>query len=448
MTTSLDKSRIKVLLLEGIHDRAVENLARHGYTTVKRHKKALAGDELAQALSDVHFVGIRSRTRLTADVIASARKLVSIGAFCIGTNQIDLEAAMMRGIPVFNAPFSNTRSVAELVLAEIILLLRGIPAKNALLHRGVWAKSADDAREVRGKTLGIVGYGNIGTQLSVMAEALGMDVCFHDVVTKLPLGNARPMPTLDALLSAADVVTLHVPDTPVTQGMIGRAQFERMKPGASFINASRGTVVDLEAAAAALESRRLAGAAFDVFPEEPEGNDQEFVSPLRRFESVILTPHIAGSTLEAQANIGTEVSEKLVRYSDNGSTLSAVNFPEVSLPEHPGSHRLLHIHHNVPGVLSRINSVFSRSRINISGEYLMTNAKIGYVVIDVEANERSSRAALKSLHEVEDTIRARALFRASRRLGARRPRSALGARPGSPRRPPSLPRGLVFTRPP
>jgi D-3-phosphoglycerate dehydrogenase len=408
VTTSLDKSRINVVLLEGVHDRAVENFARHGYKTVKRYKKALAGDELKDAIADAHFVGIRSRTRLTREVIAAAPKLMTIGAFCIGTNQIDLDAAMMRGIPVFNAPFSNTRSVAELVLAEITFLLRGIPAKNSLLHRGVWAKSADDAREVRGKMLGIVGYGNIGTQLSVMAEALGMDVCFYDIVTKLPLGNARMMPTLDDVLAAADVVTFHVPETPLTRGMMGREQFARMKPGAMLINASRGTVVDLDAAADALERQHLGGAAFDVFPAEPEGNDQEFLSPLRRFENVILTPHIAGSTIEAQANIGTEVSEKLVRYSDNGSTLSAVNFPEVSLPEHPGSHRLLHIHHNVPGVLSRINSVFSKNKINISGEYLMTNAKIGYVVIDVEAE--SSRLALKALNAIEATIRTRVLF--------------------------------------
>jgi D-3-phosphoglycerate dehydrogenase len=399
---------MKVLLLEGVHDRAVENFTRHGYTKIERHKKALAGDDLRAAVADVHFVGIRSRTRITADTIAKAPRLMAIGAFCIGTNQIDLDTAMMRGIPVFNAPFSNTRSVAELVLAEITFLLRGIPAKNALLHRGIWLKSAEDAREVRGKTLGIVGYGNIGTQLSVMAEALGMDVCFYDVVTKLPLGNARMMPTLDELLAVSDVVTFHVPETPVTRGMMGGEQFARMKPGANFINASRGTVVDIDAAADALESGRLAGAAFDVYPMEPEGNEQEFASRLRKFENVILTPHIAGSTIEAQANIGTEVSEKLVRYSDNGSTLSAVNFPEVSLPEHPGGHRLLHIHHNVPGVLSRINDVFADNGINISGEYLMTNAKIGYVVIDVEAD--SSRIALKKLAAIEGTIRTRVLF--------------------------------------
>jgi D-3-phosphoglycerate dehydrogenase len=408
VSTSLEKTRMKVLLLEGIHERAVENFARHGYTTLERHAKALAGDDLSAALRDVHFVGLRSRTRLTAEALAGARKLMAVGAFCIGTNQIDLDAAMMRGIPVFNAPFSNTRSVAELVLAEIILLLRGIPAKNALLHRGVWAKSADDAREVRGKTLGIVGYGNIGSQLSVMAEALGMNVAFYDVVTKLPLGNARLMPTLDELLAAADVVTLHVPETPLTQGMMGARQFARLKPGAVFINASRGTVVDIDAAAAALEDGRLGGAAFDVYPVEPEGNEQEFLSPLRRFENVLLTPHIAGSTVEAQANIGTEVSEKLVRYSDNGSTLSAVNFPEVALPAYPGSHRLLHVHHNVPGVLSRINSVFSQKGVNISAQYLMTNARIGYVVLDVEAE--SSRIALESLQAIEGTIRARVLF--------------------------------------
>jgi D-3-phosphoglycerate dehydrogenase len=408
VSTSLEKKRMKVLLLEGIHDRAVENFERHGYATIERHKKALAGDELAAALADVHFVGIRSRTRLTAEAMAGARKLMAVGAFCIGTNQVDLDAAMMRGIPVFNAPFSNTRSVAELVLAEIILLLRGIPAKNALLHRGVWSKSADDAREVRGKTLGIVGYGNIGSQLSVMAEALGMNVCFYDVITKLPLGNATMMPTLEELLAASDVVTLHVPETPLTQGMMAAAQFAQMRPGAMFINASRGTVVDIEAAADALESGQVGGAAFDVYPAEPQSNDEEFASALRRFENVLLTPHIAGSTVEAQANIGTEVSEKLVRYSDNGSTITAVNFPEVALPTFPGSHRLLHIHRNVPGVLSSINRVFSEKGINISAEYLMTNPRIGYVVLDVEAE--SSRIALESLLAIEGTIRARVLF--------------------------------------
>ena len=405
---SLAKDKIRVLLLEGVNDSAVQLIEAAGYSNMTRLSKALEGDALKEAIKGVHLLGIRSRTQITTDVLEAADRLIAIGCFSVGTNQVDVDAARRSGIPVFNAPFSNTRSVAELVLAEITFLLRGIPAKNALLHRGQWAKSAEDAREVRGKTLGIVGYGNIGTQLSVMAEALGMDVCFFDIVTKLPLGNARMMPTLDDLLAASDVVTFHVPETPVTQGMMGREQFARMKPGANFINASRGTVVDIDAAADALESGRLAGAAFDVYPEEPAGNDQEFVSRLRQFENVILTPHIAGSTIEAQANIGIEVSEKLVRYSDNGSTLSAVNFPEVSLPDHPGGHRLLHIHHNVPGVLSRINAVFADNGINISGEYLMTNAKIGYVVIDVEAD--SSRIALKKLAAIEGTIRTRVLF--------------------------------------
>jgi D-3-phosphoglycerate dehydrogenase len=408
LKTSLEKTRMKVLLLENVHERAVQSFARNGYTTVERRAKALAGDELAAAIADVHFIGIRSGTRLTAETIAGARKLTAVGAFCIGTNQVDLEAAMMRGIPVFNAPFSNTRSVAELVLAEIIFLLRGIPAKNALLHGGIWRKATDDAREVRGRTLGIVGYGNIGSQLSVMAEALGMEVRYHDVVNKLPLGNAQRAASLDDLLATSDVITVHVPDTPPTRGMIGVDEFERMRPGTAFVNASRGTVVDIDAACQALESGRLVGAAFDVFPDEPQANDEAFLSPLRRFDNVILTPHIAGSTVEAQANIGTEVADKLVRYSDNGSTLSAVNFPEVSLPAHPGNHRLLHIHHNVPGVLSRINEVFSRNGININGQYLMTSASIGYVVMDV--NQESSLAGLKALAAIEGTIRTRVLF--------------------------------------
>ncbi len=408
MTTSFDKTRMKVLLLEGVHERAGESVRRHGYTSIERHDKALAGDELKAALSTVHFLGIRSRTRVSAEAIACARRLIAVGAFCIGTNQIDLEAAMMRGIPVFNAPFSNTRSVAELILAEIVFLLRGIAAKNALLHQGLWRKATDEAREVRGRALGIVGYGNIGSQLSVMAEALGMDVRFYDIVNKLPLGNAQPVASLDELLETSDVITVHVPDTPHTRGMIGREQFERMRTGTTFINASRGTVVDIDAACSALDSGRLRGAAFDVFPAEPQGNEEEFLSPLRRFENVILTPHIAGSTVEAQANIGTEVAEKLVRYSDNGSTLSAVNFPEVSLPAHPGNHRLLHVHHNVPGVLSQINAVFSKHGININGQYLMTSAKIGYVVMDVD--KESSRVGLAALAAIEGTIRTRVLF--------------------------------------
>jgi len=406
--TSLDKQRIRVVLLEGVHSRAVETFARSGYHQIDVRPKALDGDALREALADAHFVGIRSGTRLTADAIQAAPKLVAIGAFCIGTNHVDLGAAMMRGIPVFNAPFSNTRSVAELVLAEIVFLMRGMPAKNALAHRGVWAKSAEHAHEVRGKTLGIVGYGNIGSQVSVMAEALGMHVCYYDAVARLPLGNARAMVSLDEVLETADVVTLHVPETERTRGMIGRSELGRMRDGGLLINASRGHVVDIDAVCGVLESGRLAGAAFDVFPEEPAGAGEEFISPLRRFDNVILTPHVAGSTVEAQANIGVEVAEKLVRYSDNGSTVSAVNFPEVALPPHPGCHRILHIHRNVPGMMSRINEVFSGEGVNISGQYLMTNAKIGYVVSDVD--QQSSAAALSLLATIEGTIRTRVLF--------------------------------------
>lgn len=406
--TSLDKSKIKFLLLEGIHPHAQEVLRGAGYSQIELLPKALEGDELKHKLADAHFVGIRSRTQLTAEVLAHAPRLVAIGAFCIGTNQIDLKAASQQGIAVFNAPYSNTRSVAELVLAEAILLLRGIPARNAAAHRGGWLKSADDSHEIRGKTLGIVGYGNIGTQLSVLAEGLGMRVIFHDVVTKLPLGNAQQVRSLQELLRAADVVSLHVPQLPSTQWMIGAAEIAALKPGAVFINASRGTVVEIEPLAAALKAGKLAGAAIDVFPAEPKSNKDEFVSPLRGLDHVILTPHIGGSTLEAQANIGLEVAEKLAKYSDNGSTITSVNFPEVALPAHPGKHRILHVHRNVPGVLSAINRVFSDNHINIAAQHLQTNADIGYVVIDLDAE--SSDVALQHLADVPGTIRCRVLF--------------------------------------
>ena len=383
--TSLDKSKIKFLLLEGIHPHAEEVLRGAGYSNIELLPKALEGDELRRKLADAHFVGIRSRTQLTAEVLAHAPRLVAIGAFCIGTNQIDLKAASEHGIAVFNAPYSNTRSVAELVLAEAVLLLRGIPARNAAAHRGGWLKSADNAHEMRGKTLGIVGYGSIGTQLSVLAEALGMHVIFFDVVNKLPLGNARQVHSLQELLREADVVSLHVPQLPSTQWMIGAAEIAALKPGGILINAARGTVVEIEPLAAALKAGKLAGAAIDVFPTEPKSNKDEFVSPLRGLDNVILTPHIGGSTMEAQANIGLEVAEKLVKYSDNGTSTSSVNFPEVALPAHPGKHRLLHIHRNVPGVLSEINRIFSDNAINVSAQYLQTNEKIGYVVIDIDA---------------------------------------------------------------
>ena len=408
--TSLDKSKIRFLLLEGIHPSAVDVLRQAGYTHVECVSGALPEDELLQKISDVHFVGIRSRTQLTAEVLAQAHKLVAVGCFCIGTNQVDLDAARERGIAVFNAPYSNTRSVAELVLAEAILLLRGIPEKNAVAHRGGWLKSADNAYEIRGKTLGIVGYGAIGSQLSVLAEALGMQVVFHDIETKLSLGNARAAASLDELLARSDVVTLHVPETPSTKNMFGAAQIAMMRRGAHLINASRGTVVDIDALAAALESGHVGGAAVDVFPVEPKGNAEAFVSPLTRFDNVILTPHVGGSTLEAQDNIGVEVAAKLVRYSDNGSTLSAVNFPEVTLPEHEDSLRLLHIHRNVPGVLSRINEIFSRHALNIDGQFLRTDPNVGYVVIDVAADEAQGAALREELAAIPGTLRTRVLY--------------------------------------
>ena len=405
---SLDKNKLKFLLLEGIHPSAIALLRDAGYAQIESLPGALEGDELKAKIADAHFVGIRSRTQLSADVLAHASKLAAVGCFCIGTNQVDLNAARERGIAVFNAPFSNTRSVAELVLAEAILLLRGIPEKSAAAHRGGWLKSADNAFEIRGKTLGIVGYGSIGTQLSVLAEGLGMQVVFFDVVTKLPLGNARQVGKLHDLLALSDVVSLHVPETQATQWMIGQAEIAAMKPGSVLINASRGTVVEIEPLAQALRSKKLLGAAIDVFPVEPKSNKDMFESPLRGLDNVILTPHVGGSTMEAQANIGVEVAEKLVKYSDNGTSTSSVNFPEVALPAHPGKHRLLHIHRNVPGVLAEINRVFAASQINIASQFLQTNEAIGYVVIDIDAAH--SDLALAKLAEVPGTIRSRVLF--------------------------------------
>jgi D-3-phosphoglycerate dehydrogenase len=409
--TSLDKSKIKILLLEGIHSSAAEKFHADGYTNIEYHHKALRSEELVLAAADAYFVGIRSATQLDRAFFENAPRLTGVGCFCIGTNQVDLAAAEERGIPVFNAPFSNTRSVAELVLAEIILLLRGIPRRNAAAHRGGWLKTATGSHEVRGKTLGIVGYGHIGTQVGVLAESLGMQVIFHDIETRLALGNARQAQSLDSLLEAADVVTLHVPETAATFHMIGAGELERMKPGAGLINASRGTVVEIEALACALRSERLCGAAIDVFPAEPKSTTQEFLSPLRGMDNVLLTPHIGGSTEEAQENIGIEVANKLIRYSNNGSSLGAVNFPEVSLPEYPGKHRVLHIHRNQPGVLSAINAVFSEDAINIAGEYLQTDAKVGYVVIDVETDERAETVSIRrKLELVPGTIRTRILY--------------------------------------
>ncbi len=411
METSLSKNKMKIVLLEGIHSSAVEGFKNDGYTDIDFHQKSLPESELVEAVRDAYIVGIRSATQLTKNVFDAANRLIAVGCFCIGTNQVDLEAAQDKGVAVFNAPFSNTRSVAELVIAELIFLLRGIPMRNAAAHRGEWRKTASGSREARGKTLGIIGYGHIGTQVGVLAESMGMQVVFYDIEMKLALGNSRQMPTLESLLEMADIVTLHVPATPQTQNIINAAALARMKKGAGLINASRGSVVDIGALVEALDSGHIGGAALDVFPKEPKGNQEEFRSPLRGRDNVILTPHVGGSTQEAQRDIGIEVSSKLIKYSNNGSTLGAVNFPEVSLPEHPNKHRLLHVHCNRPGVMSQINAIFSEERINIAGQYLQTNAKIGYVVIDIEAPERAVSLQLKKrLDTVEGTIRTRILY--------------------------------------
>ena len=406
--TSFDKNRIRILLLEGVHPCAAEALALDGYENVTRLDHALQGEDLIAALEDVHMLGIRSRTQLTSEVLAAAPRLMAVGCFCIGTNQVDLGAATIRGIPVFNAPYSNTRSVAELVLAEAILLLRGVPQKSMQMHEGVWQKSANAAFEVRGKTLGVVGYGNIGSQLGVLAEGLGMNVVFYDVVRKLNLGNARQIDDLGELLGTADVVSLHVPSTPGTVNLMNADALGKMKETAVLINASRGNVVDIPTLAERIRTGRLLGAAIDVFPEEPKSNNEAFVSELKGLPNVILTPHIGGSTLEAQENIGREVAEKPIRYSDNGSTRSAVNFPEVALPEHPGQHRLLHIHRNAPGILSAINQALSAANVNVAGQYLQTMGEIGSVVIDIEADY--SQDVRAKLTAVEGTIRTRVLY--------------------------------------
>lgn len=398
----------RIVLFENIHPSAREVFAAAGYTDIVSHASALPADQLQQALRGAHIVGIRSRTHLDAALLSELPDLRVAGCFCIGTNQVDLDAAMMRGVPVFNAPFSNTRSVAELVLAEIIMLMRGIPEKNAVQHRGGWVKSAAHSFEVRGKTLGIIGYGHIGTQIGVLAEHLGMSVVFYDIEAKLPLGNARQLDSLDELLAAADAVSLHVPETPATKNMIGAAQLAQMKPGSHLINASRGTVVDIDALADALRRKHLHGAAIDVFPVEPKGNDSKFESPLTEFDNVLLTPHIGGSTSEAQVNIGKEVSAKLLRYSNNGSTVSAVNFPEVALPEHTGRSRLLHIHRNVPGVMAAVNERLSSAGINVAGQYLSTNETVGYVVIDIDGHADASLT--EQLNGVPGTIRSRLLY--------------------------------------
>ena len=409
---TISKDKIRVLLLEGINESAVDLIRGAGYTNVTRLTKALDGKELLEAVENANILGIRSRTQLTEEVFGAARVMLCAGCFSVGTNQVDLDAARKRGVPVFNAPFSNTRSVAELVIGEIVMLLRRILPRSSAAHVGGWDKSADNSLEVRGKTLGIVGYGNIGSQLSNLAESMGMRVIFHDLSDKLRHGNTAPVESLDELLRQSDVVTMHVPETPATHGMIGEAQIRAMKPGAYFINNSRGTVVDLDALAGALKDGHLRGAAVDVFPVEPASNKEKFVSPLQGLDNVILTPHIGGSTEEAQERIGAEVAKKLIEYSDIGSTVGAVNFPQVQLPPSPAGTRFIHVHRNVPGMMNRLNNVFSSRGLNIAAQYLQTYMDIGYVVVESDGAEARELAAevLDEMKALDGTLKARLLY--------------------------------------
>jgi D-3-phosphoglycerate dehydrogenase / 2-oxoglutarate reductase len=405
--TSFPKSEIKVLLLEGIHPVARDAFAAEGFA-VEVLSTALGEAELSERLRDVHVVGIRSKTQITPASLVEAKRLLAIGAFCIGTNQISLRDAGRRGIPVFNAPFSNTRSVAELIIAEVVMLARHVGDRSREVHDGVWRKVAVGSHEVRGRTLGIIGYGHIGSQLGVLAEAFGMRVLFFDVTSKLPMGNNRSLPRLEELLAVSDFVTLHVPETPQTMNMIGAAELAAMKPGACLLNASRGTVVDIDALAAAIRSGHIGGAAVDVFPEEPERNGDGFVSPLRNLRNVLLTPHIGGSTEEAQEAIGHEVSTSLLRFVNAGTTAGAVNFPQVELPLSPGAHRILNCHRNVPGVLRDINKIVSDHNANIRAQVLATNADIGYLVMDLD--DDLSNDVRKGMAALDNNIRTRILF--------------------------------------
>jgi D-3-phosphoglycerate dehydrogenase / 2-oxoglutarate reductase len=405
---SLEKDRIKILLLEGIHESAVNTFRNAGYHNIEYCKTAPDEQELEEKIRDVHIIGIRSRTHLTENILSRAKKLFSIGCFSIGTNQVNADAAKMMGIPVFNAPFSNTRSVAELVIAESIMLIREVPSKNMSTHQGRWVKSASHSFEVRGKNIGIVGYGHIGSQVSILAEAFGMNVYYYDIEKKLSLGKAIACSSLDELLRISDILTLHVPETELTRNMISRPQLAMMKKGSLLINASRGTIMDCDAVAEALRNDHLFGAAVDVFPEEPASNSDPFRSVLQEFDNVILTPHIGGSTQEAQENIGYEVTEKLIRYSDNGSTIGAVNFPQIALQSNGNMQRFLHIHRNMPGILKDINFVFTDKEINIAAEYLQTDGQIGYVIIDTESHLRPD--IINELRKIPHTIRARMLY--------------------------------------
>ena len=410
---SLSKNKIRFLLLEGIHDSAVHLLKTCGYENVVRIKGALEKQALKEALQGIHIVGIRSRTQLTRDVIESADKLMAIGCFCIGTNQVDLETAQISGIPVFNAPYSNTRSVAELVIGEIIMLMRRIFPRSVECHKGQWNKSAINSWELRGKTLGIVGYGSIGSQLSVLAEAFGMRVIYYDVVDKLAHGNAKPVTNLHDLLAQSDVVSLHVPQLPTTTNMIGVEQIKVMKPGSFLINNARGNIVDLNALAEALKNGHLLGAAIDVFPVEPKSAGELLSTPVMGLDNVILSPHIGGSTAEAQERIGVEVARKLIEYSDVGTTLGAVNFPQVQLPPSPLGTRFMHVHRNVPGIMTKLNETFLREQCNITGQFLQTESDIGYVVIDADTKSDTilDNRILLTLRNIEGTIRARLIYK-------------------------------------
>ena len=407
-TTSYPKDKIKVLFLENISDKAVQYFKDQGYTDVKKLSGALSEEELIKAIKDVHILGIRSKTFISKKVLDIAKKLQAIGCFCIGINQVDVKACKQKGVALFNAPYSNTRSVAELVIGAAIMLIRKITDKNIAAHNGIWNKEAKGSFELRGKTIGIIGYGNIGTQLSVMAEAMGMKVKFYDIETKLPLGNAVAVKSIKDLVSSSDIISLHVPETNQTKNLISKAVIKQFKQGTILINYARGEVVDLDALSQAIKDKQVSGAAIDVFPIEPEKNGDKFTSPLQGLSNVILTPHIGGSTEEAQENIGEDVSIKLYQYLERGVSYGSHTIPSISLPPVENAHRILHIHNNVPGVLSAINTVMSKNKINILGQYLKTNDEIGYVVLDVDS--KLSKTAIALLKEVKHTIRVRMLY--------------------------------------
>ena len=409
-SVSSSKGSIRILLLEGVNDSAVELFVSSNFSNIERLPKALDADGLLQAIKGVDLLGIRSRTQLTHEALAGADRLVAVGCFSVGTNQVDLDAARQRGIPVFNAPFSNTRSVAELVIGEIVMLLRRIFPRSSAAHKGGWDKSATDSHEVRGRTLGIVGYGNIGSQLSTLAEGMGMKVIYYDHTDRLRHGNTEPVESLQNLLAQSDIVSLHVPETPATHGMIGEAELRLMKRGAYLINNSRGTVVDLDALSRVVREGHLAGAALDVFPVEPSSNSERFQSPLQGLENVILTPHIGGSTEQAQDRIGREVARKMIDYVDSGSTMGAVNFPQVQLQARSLGARFSHVHRNAPGMLRRLNEVFLQRDINIFAQYLETDNEVGYVVLDADLAGQSSSEILDEIRELDGTIRARLIY--------------------------------------